>query len=529
MPAEYFPFGEPENESERMALSYLRGHLPNSYKIFANLEIKQGVEIFEIDLIIIAPHCVYVVDIKHWRGRIEIDDRHWYLENHQPYSSPLKKLRKHAKVLSSAICDTNRALQQNLSRVHIQAAVLMTSDDVQVIDNGDKDGDHVTYLDKRCLDYFQSAACVPPQRLRIIKPYVKFVELAIRGKSQPKSSPRFYLHWQVEEKLGGNDRYTEYRATHQTMGTADCTVRLRVYTVDPLLEPLERKAQLKLICTAFLAVDKIKHHPNILPVRDYFVSNTDDCVVLVIDDVPGQVLSQHVKKHNLDLEQKFSIIRDVLLALEHVHKHGVIHRNITPDSILISADGQASLTGFDYARVPNRTSTIADEIAEDLTEYAVYQAVECQNDPSQASDRSDLFSAGLVFYTLLTGVSAFEDANQICDENARFPVKPSERNPELSPAWDVWLQKLCAFAPQDRFPDAAVALRELSSLMSNPIPVEESSLEGLDITNLPPDTIIDRRYRIIKRLGRPGSFGVAYHVFETLGEVERVLKLVTKV
>jgi serine/threonine protein kinase len=529
MTAEYIPFGEPENESERLAISYLCSHLPNSYKIFANLEIKQGVEIFEIDLIIIAPHCVYVVDIKNWHGRIEIYDRHWYPENHQPYLSPLKKLRKHAKVLSTTICDTNRALQQNLSRVHIQAAVLMTSDDVQVIDNGDKDGDHVTYLDKRCLKYFQSAACVPPQRLTIIKPYVKYVELAIRGKSQPKSSPRHYLHWQVEEKLGGNDRYTEYRATHQTMGTAEFTVRLRVYKVDPLLEPLERKAQQKLISTAFLAVAKIKRHPNVLPVQNYFISDTDDCVVLVIDDVPGQVLSQHIKKQNLNLEQKFAIVRDVLLALEHVHKHGVIHRNITPDSILISSDGQACLTGFDYARIPNRTGTIADEIAEDLTEYAIYQAVECQNDPSQATIQSDLFSAGLVFYTLLTGVAAFEDANQIFEENARFPVKPSERNPELSPAWDVWLQKLCAFAPQDRFPDASVALRELSSLISNPtLPVEESSLDELDITNLPPETIIDRRYRIIKRLGRPGSFGVAYHVFETLGEVERVLKLVTK-
>ncbi|GAB1545139.1 hypothetical protein NUACC21_78150 [Scytonema sp. NUACC21] len=531
MPAEYFPFGEPENESERMAINYLRGHLPNSYKIFANLEIKQGLEIFEIDLIILAPHCVYVVDIKNWRGRIEIYYPSWYPENYQPYPSPLKKLRKHAKVISSTICDTNRALQQDLSRIHIQATVLMTSDEVQVIDNGDKDGDYVTYLDKRCLDYFQSDAHIPSQRLRMIKPYIRYVEQAIRGKSQPKSSPRRYLHWQVEEKLGGSDRYTEYRAINQMMGSADCTVRLRVYKVDPLLEPLERDAQQKLIRNAFLAVVKIPRHANILPVRDCFPSQTDDCIVLVIDDVPGQVLSQHLKKHNLNLEQKFSIIRDVLLALEHVHKHGVIHRNITPDSILISADGQASLTGFDYARVPNRTSTIADEIAEDLAEYAVYQAVECQNNPSQASIQSDLFSAGLVFYTLLTGVTPFEDANQICESNARFPVKPSECNSELSPVWDVWLQKLCAFAPQDRFPDAGVALQEFSSLVSSPnssSPVEESSLDGLDITNLPPDTIIDRRYRIIKRLGRPGSFGVAYQVLDTLGEVERVLKLVTK-
>ncbi len=153
-----------------------------------------------------------------------------------------------------------------------------------------------------------------------------------------------------------------------------------------------------------------------------------------------------------------------------------------------------------------------------MAEYAVYQAMECQSDPKQASIQSDLFSVGLVFYELLTGFPAFEDANQIYERNAVFLLKPSEHNPNLSTDWDKWLQKLCAFAPQDRSPNADTALQELSSLATLP----------QDITNLPADTIIDNRYRVIKRLGHPGSFAVAYQVFDTLGEVERVLKLVTR-
>lgn len=519
MPAEVIPFGEPENESERIAIQYLRSHLPNSYKIFTNLEIKQGVEIFEIDFILLTPHCVYVVDVKNWHGRIEIYDPNWYPDNYQPYLSPLKKLRKHAKVLSSMICDTNRAMQQDLSRVHIQATVLMTADDVHVIDNSGKDGDHVTYLDKRCLNYFQSNAYIPEQRYRSIKPFLKNVEQAIRGKSQPKTAPKRYLHWQVEDKLGSNDRYTEYRASNQMMGVNGLTSRLRVYKVDPLLEPESREAQYKLIRTAFLAVFKIPHHPNILAVRDFFANDHDDCVVLVTEDAPGQVLRQHIKKQNLPLEQKLSIMRDVLLGLAHVHKHGVIHRNITPDNILITAEGQARLLGFDYARISDHTSTIADDIAEELAEYAAYQAVECQNNPSQASIQSDLFSVGLVFYELLMGFPAFEDAQQIYERNAIFQVKPSEHNPNLSSNWNKWLQQLCALAPQDRFPNADAALQELTTLTTSPTQ---------DITNFSPDTIIDNRYRVIKRLGRPGSFAVAYQVFDTLGGVERVLKLVTR-
>ena len=105
--AEVIPFGEPENESERIAIAYLRAHLSASYKLFTNLEIKRGVEIFEIDLILVAPHCVYVVDIKNWHGRIEIIDPRWYPDNYQSYPSPLKKLRKHAKVVSSMICESS--------------------------------------------------------------------------------------------------------------------------------------------------------------------------------------------------------------------------------------------------------------------------------------------------------------------------------------------------------------------------------------------------------------------------------------
>jgi serine/threonine protein kinase len=517
--AELCHFGEPENESERKAFEYLRDDLPDDYKLFTNLEIKQVVEIYEVDLIIIAPHCIYIVDIKNWHGNIEIYDPNWYPDNYQPFLSPLKKLRKHAKVLSSMICDTNRVRESELRKVHIQAAVLMTDVDVKIIDHGDKDSEHITYLDERCLKYFKNKAYIPEYRHQDIKHHITTVERAIKGKSSPNTAPPRYRDWQVEDKLSSNDRYTEYRAKNLMMGMSSWTVRLRVYKVDPLLETTKRQEQYKLISTGFRAVRQLPSHPNILSVQDFFESREYDCLVMVTEDVPGQVLHQHIKKQSLSWEQKLALMRDVLDGLDHAHKHGVIHRNITPDSILITATGQARLVNFDYARVSDRTSTIADDIIDDLEKYAAYQAIECQNDPSQASVASDLFSVGLVFYELLTGVPAFADANQIYECNATFPIQPSERNPELSWDWDRWLQKLCAFDPKDRFNNADAALQELIPL---------ATLPNLDITNLLPDTIIDNQYQVIKRLGRPGSFAVAYHVFDTLRKGDLVLKLVTR-
>ena len=75
------------------------------------------------------------------------------------------------------------------------------------------------------------------------------------------------------------------------------------------------------------------------------------------------------------------MMRDVLSALDHAHRHEVIHRNLTPDAILVTKGGQARVTGFDFAQVgKNRTSTIADQMVDDLE--AAYQAPECFKDPT---------------------------------------------------------------------------------------------------------------------------------------------------
>jgi serine/threonine protein kinase len=519
MTAEVIPFGEPENESERVAIDYLRHHLPQSYTLFTNLEIRSGIEIFEVDLVLLTPHGLHIVDIKGTRGRVEIIDPKWYPENRQPFPSPVRKLRKHAKILKSLICDTNRAMR-DLNNIYVQATVLMTDSDALILDKSNtREGDYVTYLDKRSLDYFQDQSVIPDYGLKNIRPFYSLIERAIRGKGSRKSRPRLYRDWQVEDKLGGNDRYTEYRARETTMGVGGWPARLRIYPIDPFLEPNERIAQQKLIAHALSAVRQLPPHANILGVKACFESDDHDCVIQVTEDIPGQALRQYINKRDLNLEQKLTIFRGVLHGLDHAHKHGVIHRNLTPDTILITTDGQARLTGFDYARISTNSSTIAQDIAEDLEEYALYQAIECQNDPSQASITSDLFSAGLIFYELLTGVPAFESSNQMHAQKATFSVKAKDLESDLPPDIDDWLQKLCAFTPLNRFTNAYAALDALAPM---------ATLPTVDITNLPTNHILDDRYRVIRRLGRSGSFAVAYQVFDTLDETVQVIKLVIR-
>lgn len=516
--AKVTPFGQPANDGERDAIAYLRGHLPDTFEIFHNLEIKQNKEIFEVDLIILAPQCVFIVDVKGTHGQIDIIGPRWYPEKRQAYASPVAKLRFLAKVLSTLISDSNRT-KSDLGRVHVQAVALMIADDVSITDQEGKDIDHITYCNKQCLAYFQSSDFIPDKRLKDIRTFIPDVRRAIQGKAHAKSAPPRYRDWQVEEKLGATDRYTEYRARHLLMGTSGWTARLRVYRVDPYQNPSEREAEQKLISNAFQSIYQIPKHHNILSVQEFFLAEDGDSFVLVTEDIPGQSLRQRIKKKNIPLDQRLDIMRQVLIALDHAHKHSVIHRNLTPDNILVGIDDQIRLVGFDYARISNRTSTIAHDIVDDLEVDAIYQATECYRDPANSSITSDLFSVGLIFYELLTGRQAFESAEQICDRTAIFPIKPSILQPDLSSGIDDWLQKLCAFKPNDRFQSADDALKELTTL---------ATLQTLDLANLSVDSPIDDRYRVIERLGRPGSFAVAYKVFDSLDDTVLVLKLVTR-
>ncbi|NJR52147.1 MAG: protein kinase [Leptolyngbyaceae cyanobacterium CSU_1_3] len=99
-----------------------------------------------------------------------------------------------------------------------------------------------------------------------------------------------------------------------------------------------------------------------LNVQEFFEAEDGDCFILVTEDIPGQTLRQHIKKQPVLLNQKFGYIEQVLIALDHAHKHGVIHRNLTPDNIFVGIDGQIRLIGFDYARVIDRAGTIAHDI-----------------------------------------------------------------------------------------------------------------------------------------------------------------------
>ena len=537
--ASVIAIGQPVNESEREAVAYLRDHLPDSFTVIHNFELRQGPEVFEIDLALLGPHCVHVIDVKGTHGLIDVYGSKWYPEGRAPYHSPLAILRGHAKALKSLICDqhpTDRALRS----IHIDAAVLMTAPGAHVQDPGGHDAPAVAYLQK-CTAFFKSTKRIPPNRAADIRNHFGKIRRTIVGRAQPRSAPPCYGSWQIDERLGGTDRYTEYRARHTLLGARrGGTARLRVYPVDPYLPPEERQRERRRIENAFQAVASLPGHAHILTVRDFFANESEDRLVLVTEDVAGHALRQHIKKSVLALtfDQKIAVVRDTLAALYHAHRNEpqVVHRNLTPDAVIVSASGRALLCGFDYARAgKDRASTIAEEIVDELD--PMYQAPECDRDPSQATVASDLYAAGLVFYELLVGEPAWSSVDDMMDKDAVFPVKPSELKQELKQEFDAWLQALCAFDIEERPASAAVALTQFNTIVgpdprtaaANPrqpvVPVPKHP--ELDYATLQRGEDLANRFRVEENLGR-GAFAVVYRVFDSFADTSRVLKVIIK-
>src|SRR5688572_3384845 len=102
MAAKFIQIGEPAHDAERQALRFLVEGLPPEFTVYGNawLVERSGV-IFELDAVVVAPHALYVVEIKSYRGRIDGTDHDWYIPF--PVPSPLKLNRLTAQALKSQL------------------------------------------------------------------------------------------------------------------------------------------------------------------------------------------------------------------------------------------------------------------------------------------------------------------------------------------------------------------------------------------------------------------------------------------
>lgn len=533
MPARIIPIGNPAHEAERIAIGVLRDALPDRFTLFHNFEVSRGKERFEVDVAVLAPHALFLVDLKGTAGDIAVRGGQWDPAGRAPYPSPLLKLRGNARALKGLLQD-GAGHAQGLASVYVDAVVVLTHPSARLIDPHGTDRQSVVTID-RAAAFFQDEARVPDRFSTNIRPYYRRIETALLGSARPSTPRTQFGSWVVDEKLGetvyttethlSGDDYQEYRAHNAATGAGH--VRLRVYPLDAYATEERRTAQRHRIANAYTALEALPPHPVIVGVRDFFADEVSQALVLVTDDVEADSLGTLLQRRDghLSPARRLSITADLLSGLAHAHAHGVVHRALHPGAVLVAEDGTTRLTGFDVARPPGlREHSVADVALARAEEQ--YQAPETYDDASAATTASDVFAAGAVIYEAVTGSAPFRSAEEVWDLHGRFRREPSSVAPlpdHVDRAeFDVWLQTLCAFAPDER-PSAEDALAELKRLMAPPLVPAIAP----NYRDLPRDYALTPHLIIQERLGH-GGFATVYRVFYELADSDRVVKIIDR-
>jgi serine/threonine protein kinase len=229
------------------------------------------------------------------------------------------------------------------------------------------------------------------------------------------------------------------------------------------------------------------NHPNIVHVYDF--GEEGDISFIVMEYIAGRDLKSLIEaKEKFELKETLRMICELLDALDFAHAAGVVHRDIKPANMMLDAQRRVKLTDFGVARL-----TDVERTRVELTQAGTMVGTPAYMSPEQVQGlpidhRTDIFSAGVVLYQMLTGQKPFEGgaftvAKRIVESE---PPPPSAYERSISPELDRVVAKALAKQPDQRFARAGDFAKALERVFdpqpagtgatdTKPIPVDEDA------------------------------------------------------
>jgi hypothetical protein len=263
--------------------------------------------------------------------------------------------------------------------------------------------------------------------------------------------------YRIENLLGRGGMAGVYRA-HDSVLERDVALKI----LDPQLSDDEEHVQrFRGEARAIASLS----HPNLVTVIDR--GEVEDCEFIVFELVRGANLKQLLhERRAFPVEEALALVRQAARGLAYAHAHGVVHRDVKPQNVLVDALGTAKVTDFGIARLVEADGGI--------TQSGTIMGTSDYISPEQATgkvvdERADQYSLGVLLFELLTGEVPYggDGIVAVALKHVHDPI-PSvrTRRPEIPQRVDDLVRRAMAKRPEERFPTLEEMAAEIDACLA---------------------------------------------------------------
>jgi serine/threonine protein kinase len=261
------------------------------------------------------------------------------------------------------------------------------------------------------------------------------------------------LHYTILEKLGEGGMGVVYRA-HDTK--LDRDVALKFLPKEVSSDPVE--------VARFNHEAKAISHLNHDHIATIFnIEEIEGQRFIALEHIAGGTLKQRIRKEKLTIEHVIEYSIHITEGLAHAHKHGVIHRDLKTDNIMLTEEDEIKITDFGLAKLKGASKLTKTGSTIGTTAYMSPEQAQGED----VDNRSDLFSLGIVLYEIASGTLPFRGEHEmaILYEIVNIPHKPlHEVDPKIPSEFSMIVDKLLEKDIGKRYQSAEEVLNDLCSL-----------------------------------------------------------------
>ena len=259
--------------------------------------------------------------------------------------------------------------------------------------------------------------------------------------------------YEITGELGRGAMGVVYKAKDPTIGrtVALKTMRLDVHGLESA--EMVRRFQNEARASGLLS------HPNIVTIYD--AGEQDGIFYIAMEFIQGTTLHELLTEQRiLPADDIVQYSRQICRGLDYAHSHGIVHRDVKPANIMITANGMVKIMDFGIAKAGGSMTSTGQVLG-----TPNYMAPE-QVKGKPLDGRSDLFSFGVILYEMLTGEKPFAGQNvttiiyKIVNEN---PIAPRDLDVTVHPGLSAIVTRALAKSPEDRYQSGAEIIHDLEN------------------------------------------------------------------